>query len=122
MKSLYRGKFQSYLKEALDENRPIIPPDNTKSWFWDIYRQSYQKSWNVRVEERYEHGKGVMLYLARYIKGGPVNPSQINSCTREGIGFTYLDHRTKRKKQLVVSPKEFLTRLLSHVPPIGGTQ
>ncbi len=119
MKLLYRGKFQSYLKESFEDGHLIIPPDKPRSWFWDIYRQSYQNSWNVRVEERYEHGKGVMLYLARYIKGGPINPNQINSCTRKGIGFKYLDHRTKRKKQLIVPPKEFITRLLSHVPPVG---
>jgi hypothetical protein len=87
--------------------------------FLSLYRRAYKKEWSVRIEERYEHGKGVVLYLSRYFRGGPLKPSQITDVTAQAIRFRYLDHRDKRTKYLALSPQEWMRRLLWHVPPEG---
>jgi hypothetical protein len=73
----------------------------------------------VRIEDRYDHGAGVMLYLSRYIKGGPVSPEQITFGENQQVVLRYLDHRDSRNKALKLSCKALLKRILVHVPPIG---
>lgn len=119
VKKYYRGKMQALIKAAYESGDLTLPDDMDKTAFERLYKATYKKEWSVRIEERYEHGKGVMLYLARYLKGGPLNPSQIQSCTSEAISFRYLDHRDKRRKTLSLSPQDFLKRFLEHVPVIG---
>jgi hypothetical protein len=119
VKSLYRGKVQALLRAAFENNTLQLSTDMSERDFWCVYKAAYKKQWSVRIEERYEHGKGVMLYLARYLKGGPINPAQINQCTSKTIGFRYLDHRDKQTKGLKLSPEGFIKRLLQHVPAMG---
>lgn len=112
----YRGKLQSLIKEAWERGELRLPTGTTEADFWRTYRKLYKKDWSVRVQERYEHAKGVALYLARYCKGGPLNPAQILSSDAEAIVLRYLDHRDQRTKQLKLTPTEFMRRLLLHVP------
>ena len=87
--------------------------------FLRLHRRAYQKTWSIRIEEQYRHGRGVLLYLSRYLKGGPLSPTQIRQCDAQGIGFLYKDHRDGRKKLLTLSPLVLIKRLLAHVPPKG---
>lgn len=119
MKSLYRGKFQGAIKEAWENNELKLPPDMDEFSFKRIHKSLYKKAWSIRIEEKYDHGKGVMLYLARYMKGGPLNPAQIQRCDNERIEFRYKDHRDQRIKPLSLKPSDFIRRLLLHVPSCG---
>lgn len=119
VKALYRGKVQGALKAAFESKELTLPPDLSVAEFWRLYRSVYQKPWSVRIEEQYAHGKGVVIYLARYFKGGPLNPNQIKACTDKAIEFSYRDHRDQRIKRLRLPPADFLQRLLTHVPANG---
>lgn len=119
VKKLYRGRFQSRIKEAFEAKELKLPPDHTKRNFQKLYKSAYAKSWCVRIEEQYAHGKGVLVYLSRYLKGGPIRASQIVHCDNDRIGFRYKDHRDKRIKVLTVTAKEFVRRVLLHVPEQG---
>jgi hypothetical protein len=119
VKKLYRGKMQALIKGAFESGALKLPPDMNALHYQRLFNMAYQKEWSVRIEERYEHGKGVLLYLARYFKGGPINPAQIERCRADEIVFRYLDHRDKRTKSLRLSPQDFLKRLLDHVPENG---
>ncbi len=119
LRRYYRGKVQALLKEALQRGELTLPPDMTIQQLWQHYRALYRKTWSVRIEERYEHGKGVMLYLARYCKGGPLHPSQIKGWEQGDIKMSYLDHRDKRIKEQRLTPLGLAERLLQHVPARG---
>src|SRR5690554_565461 len=119
IRSVYRGKLQSFIKATFDAGELILPPTMSAAQFWSMYRSLYKKHWCVRIEERYAHGKGVVLYLARYCKGGPVDPRQLKQITADVITMSYLDHRDQRIKQQRLKPMDFITRLLQHVPPKG---
>lgn len=119
IRQVYRGALQGLVKDAFESGELCLPPDMTKEDFWTVYRGLYKKSWSVRIEERYEHGKGVILYLARYCKGGPVNPRQLKRVDADVIEMSYLDHRDKRVKSQCLTPLEFIQRVLLHVPPQG---
>ena len=119
VKARYRGLIQSALDNAANTGELVLPPDMTPAQFRQTWRGLWSKAWSVRIEDRYDHGKGVMLYLSRYLKGGPINPKQIRSVTNREVEFRYLDHRDKRKKNLRLSLADFMSRLLSHVPHVG---
>ncbi len=119
IRKVYRGKIQAFIKSAFESGELSLPPDLSAAGFWSQYRQLYHKDWSVRIEERYEHGKGVVLYLARYCKGGPLNPKQLKSASHKAIVMSYLDHRTHHTNQQRLKPMEFMQRLLQHVPPKG---
>jgi len=105
IKALYRGRFQARIKEALESGELVLPPDHKRQHFTSLYKAAYSKSWCVRIEEQYAHGMGVLVYLSRYLKGGPINPSQIESCDDDQIGFRYKNHRDKRIKLLKIKPE-----------------
>ena len=119
IRKVYRGKIQAFIRSAFESGELVLPPDLSAAGFWNDYRQLYRKDWSVRIEERYEHGKGVVLYLARYCKGGPLNPKQLTFSSHNAIEMSYLDHRTHRTKRQRLKPMEFMQRLLQHVPPRG---
>lgn len=119
LKSLYRGKLQGLLKTAFEAGEIHLPPSISDAEFYRLHRTVYRKEWSVRVEEQYRHGKGVVLYLSRYMKGGPINPKQIIRCDARGVSFTYTDHRNYRRKILTFKPLAFMRRLLLHVPAPG---
>jgi hypothetical protein len=116
---LYRGKWQSLIREAFENGELLLPPDQNEHSFRRLHRSLYKKPWNVRIEPKYAHGRGVMLYLSRYLRGGPIHPRQIERCDADAISFRYKDHRTQKTKLLTLKPSEFIRRLLTHVPETG---
>ena len=119
IRALYRGRFQARIKEAVESGELELPPNEDIACFRRTYRRTYDKPWCVRIEPRYAHGNGVLIYLARYLRGGAIHPKQIRRCDGDGIGFVYKDHRDGRRKLLTLAPREFIRRLLQHVPGNG---
>ena len=105
IKALYRGRFQAKIKHAFESKELELPPDHDRREFYRLYRAAYSKSWCVRIEQQYAHGSGVLVYLSRYLGGGPIHTSQIVRCDSEQIGFRYKDHREKRTKVLTIKPR-----------------
>ena len=72
--------------------------------------------WRTHFCEPYPHGKGVVTYLARYVKGGPFKNQQIQFDSDERVTFHYTDHRDRRKKPCILHHDEFMRRILWHIP------
>lgn len=119
LRAVFRGKFQSFFMERLEDGLIVMPPQETVSSFKALHRSLYKKDWNVRVEDRYEHGKGVVMYLARYCRGGPVHPRQLKRIDADEVVMSYLDHRTGRVCERRLPPEIFARQLLQHVAPTG---
>lgn len=119
VKALFRGKMQSYIKDAFFKKELRLPKDCDGVEFMKIHRSLFKKQWSIRIQEQYSHGRGVMLYLARYMKGGPLNPKQITQLTSTHLVFRYKDHRDQKTKQMRLTITEFIRRILWHVPEPG---
>ena len=98
VKSFYRGKVQDFIKQAVKERTLVLPPDMTVDQFKQLCQRTYQKQWSVRIEQRYEHGKGVMLYLSRYLKGGPVSPEQLRFNPNRGVTLRFRSPTTSTQR------------------------
>ncbi len=83
-----------------------------------LVTKAERKEWIVDVEPRYEHGQGVAAYLANYVRGGPLKNSRLLPFDKKNVTF-----RVSRKgepwEQRTLTVKEFIRRILWHVPETG---
>ena len=61
VKKLFRGKLQAFIKEGLLTEQAQPPKGISLTSMLNIHRSVFKKEWSVRIQEKYEHGKGVVL-------------------------------------------------------------
>lgn len=116
---VFRAKLIAMLKSGIAAGRLVVPPSTTANRSQSLLNRLGRSPWNVRIQERYEHGVSVAGYLARYIVGGPISDRRIVAVDDAGVDFRYLDHRTGAERMLRLSGEDFLTRWFEHVPCRG---
>jgi hypothetical protein len=119
VKAIYKGKLLAKLWDALNDGTLTLPKSQTSAGIQRLLRQLNNKDWNVCLRERYEHGKGVMLYLSRYVKGGAISDQRILNTNPQYTTIRYKDHRDQQHKTLSLKTPHFLERVLWHVPEKG---
>jgi hypothetical protein len=78
--------------------------------------------WNVRIMECYRHGAGVVTYLARYLRGGPIKNARLVAYDGERVTFLHRAGQqetaagTASPQRMTLSVADFLQRWLLHVP------
>ena len=112
----FRGRYISALRKAMRASELVLPEDMSNHEFYQLLNQSYHKRWHVQVESGYAHGVGLIKYLSRYLRGGPIQSRQLR-VAGDAINFRYKDHRTGNRKTTRIEPKELIRRVLRHVPP-----
>lgn len=119
LQRLLRGKLLHHLLHVLRCGHWALPPSaNLAAWLQNV-RRLYRKHWNVEIRAPYAHGRGVVLYLARYARGGPLSTDHHLDLDDHTVRFRYLDHRDGQSKTLSLHVHEFISRVLWHVPPRG---
>lgn len=111
---LFRGKLLAALREALGRGRLVVPSERSPGQTRSLLNRLGRVKWNVHARSRYDHGEGVLKYLARYVRGGPLRPSQVH---RRGdvLELHYQDHRHGASR-LCLDVDGFISRVLTHVP------
>lgn len=115
VRALYRGKFLSALWQGLRSGELHVPPHLTDASQGQCFKQLARKKWNVRIQPPYSHGQGVMKYLARYVKGGPISNHRITQADHKEVSFVYKDHRDGQTKTQRLSTPHFIERVLDHI-------
>lgn len=57
VKALYRGKVQAKIKQALETQELVLPPKQNAAQVLQAIQALYKKSWSVRIQPVYPHGK-----------------------------------------------------------------
>lgn len=115
VKALYRGKFQSKIKAFLLSDEVKIPQGETQASLLKLHGELYKKEWSVRIQEKYGHGKGVLIYLSRYLGSSPLKAEQITLINHhKEVLFRYKSHRTQQVETLRLSIEDFLKKYLVH--------
>ena len=114
VRAVFRGKYLYYLKKALDRNELVLPkgmrPQQARNLFNKLGRR---KKWNVKLKETYSYGEGVLIYLARYLRGGPISNKRIYKVENGNVTFNY----GREQVELTTLPiQTFIGRYLQHVP------
>jgi len=123
-RDLFRGKMLAALRCELAKGQLTLPAEESEQRVLNLFNKLGRKKWNVCVRERYEHGNGVLTYLGRYLRGGPMSNRRIISWDAERVRFSYKDYREgespgRKCKEMELSTGEFLRRLMMHVPEPG---
>jgi putative transposase len=78
--------------------------------------------WNVHLMERYRYGAGVVTYLARYLRGGPLKNARLVAWDGSRVTFTCRarqqegDGARAGSGRMTLPVADFLQRWLQHVP------
>ena len=119
--SLFRGKLLAKLRQLSASPKLKLPPSWTPQQLINLCNKLGRKKWNVNVRERYDHGAGVVTYLARYLRGGPFNNSQLHQLTDTHVSFSYVPHDDPhhRFSTITLDMNAFFQRYLQHMPLRG---
>ena len=120
---VFRGKFRDALLQALARGQLRLPPQRRASQVRGLLNKLGRQTWNVKILECYAEGRGVLTYLARYLRGGPISNRRLLRYDERGVTFLCKDSREldgndrPTKKPITLTRDEFIHRLLEHVPP-----
>jgi hypothetical protein len=119
--AVFRGKMVDAIRRTLARGELALPePMGPQQLLNLLNRLGHPRKtkWNVRIMERYRHGAGVVTYLARYLRGGPIKNARLVAF--DGARVTFL-HRTRQEgtaapQRITLPVADFLQRWLLHVP------
>ena len=94
----------------------MLPESLSEAHFDRLLNRLGRVKWNVRIQERYAHGEGVSLYLARYVRGGALNNGQIAQADDKTVRVRYRPHRATEAMTMTLTAQSFLGRVLAHAP------
>jgi hypothetical protein len=96
--AVFRGKMLAAIRQALARETLALPegmrPQPLRNLLTRLGHPTKTK-WNVRIMERYRHGAGVVTYLARYLRGGPIKNARLVAYDGERVTFL---HRARQEE------------------------
>lgn len=110
MSPWFRTRYLTMIRENADKLGGI-------EFVNKIIRPLFDKNWNVFTTKKYSHGRGVVRYLANYIKGGPIKNSRILSYNGHFVTIRYKDHKDQQWKTMTLTATEFIRRFVMHLVP-----
>ena len=123
--AVFRGKMVAAIRQTLARGALALPaPMRPQQWLNLLNRLGHptKTKWNVRIMERYRHGAGVVTYLARYLRGGPIKNARLVAYDGDRVTFTYrarqeeADAASASPQRMTLPVADFLQRWLLHVP------
>jgi len=114
--ALFRGKFLARMDAAVQRELITLPDTMTVQQWKNMKNKLGRTKWNVHIRERYDHGQGILIYLARYIRGGAISNGRIASFTDERVAFTFKNSDRLKRDNLTLTTDTFIQRYLLHVP------
>jgi Putative transposase/Transposase zinc-binding domain len=125
--ALFRGKLLAAMRRGVAQGTLKPPEGKSRQQVENLLNKLGRTKWNVHIRERYPHGHGVLIYLARYLRGGPLSNARLLTCDGQQVVFSYTE-RAKgpggqaRQRTMRLSIEPFIGRWLLHVPPAGAVR
>jgi hypothetical protein len=123
--AVFRGKMLDALRRAVDRAEVELPATRQpQHWRHLLHRLGHPKKtpWNVRIMERYRHGAGVVTYVARYLRGGPIKHARLVAYEGDRVTMLYrsrheeADGGSPSLHRMSLPVADFFQRWLLHVP------
>src|SRR3972149_3565220 len=93
LRTVGRAKLLAAIEHLLQQGQLVLPPDQDEADVRALLAATTCTPWHVRIEPPYVHGRGLVVYLARYLRGGPIKNHRLVAFTQAGVGFRYREHR-----------------------------
>jgi hypothetical protein len=121
--ALFRGKLLAAVRQGLVHGTLQVPAGRSRQQVENLLNKLGRQKWNVHIRERYPHGTGVLIYLARYVRGGPLSNQRLVASAHGEVTFRYRvngEASDRRARGLMTLPiAAFIGRYLLHVPAPG---
>jgi hypothetical protein len=121
--AVFRGKLLAALRQGLAQGQLQLPEGRSPQQIANLLNKLGRAKWNVHIRERYPHGAGVLTYLARYLRGGPLANRRLIACEQGTVTFRYRVNGEASDRQprgrMTLPMEEFIRRYLLHVPEPG---
>src|SRR5438093_1611262 len=123
--AVFRGTMLAALRQAWARGAGTLPEPMSFQPFLNLLNRlghPKQTPWHVWVMERDRHGAGVVTYLARYLRGGPMKNARLVAYDGARVTFTCrarpeeADGGRASPQRMTLSVADFLQRWLLHVP------
>jgi hypothetical protein len=114
--AVFRGKMREAILKGLQRGDLQVPEGTTGARWRGVANKLGRAVWNVKILERYEHGCGVMKYLGRYLKGGPISTRRIKKASAERVKLRGKGNSGGARAKLEMTPATFVCRYLEHAP------
>jgi hypothetical protein len=123
--AVFRGKLLAAIRQALAREALVVPEGVRPQQMLNLLTRlghPRKTKWNVHIRERYRHGAGVVTYLARYVRGGPIKNARLVAWDGERVTFTCrprqeeADAGPAAPQRMTLPVADFLQRWLLHVP------
>jgi Putative transposase/Transposase zinc-binding domain len=125
VRALFRGTGLGAIEQLWLTGQLQVPPPLADDGVRPVLVEAARQKWNLRLTERYPHGRGVTKYLARYVRGGPIKDHRLLGVDGKQVTFRYGNHRQldtqgkPQQQELTLTVDEFLRRWREHVPLPG---
>jgi len=116
----FRGKFLAFLRRAVEKEELVLPPDLPARQCLTLLNKLGRGKWHVMILPPYRHGRGVIQYLGRYVRGGPVSNRRVTMEGDEAVDLRYKDPTRTHTLHMKLTIPEFLSRLIRHIPETGA--
>ena len=119
---MFRGKLLAKLRELVSSSPVRLPENWTEARYLSLLNRLGRATWNVKLLERYAHAEGVAIYLAKYLRGGPISNQRLLRVQAGQVTFGYLDRRDGKvpiQAKCTLPVANFLKLWSQHVPPAG---
>src|SRR5262245_4629843 len=123
--AVFRGKMLDAIRRTLARGGFALPEPRRPQQVLNLLKRlghPRTTKWNVRIMERYRHGAGVVIYLARYLRGGPIKNARLVAYDGARVTFTSrarpeeADTESTSPQRMTLPVADFLQRWLRHVP------
>lgn len=111
----FRRSWQYHVLSALKEALPVSP--ETRSFIskmWDDHPNGFY----VRAKDTVNNDKGLLAYIARYVRHPAIAQSRIRAFDGKVVTFACKD-KEKREYLIRMDVQSFLRALAQHIPPKG---
>ena len=123
--AVFRGTRVDAIRQTFARGALVLPEPMRPPQFVNLLNRlghPTKTRWHVRIMERYRHGAGVVTYLARYLRGGPIKKARLVAWAGDAVPFTSRAHGAESasgatlRQRMTLPVTDFLQRWLRHVP------
>jgi hypothetical protein len=123
--AVFRGKLRAAIQQGLQHGQLTPPAGKSCQQLENLLNKLGRQKWNVQIRERYPHGQGILVYLARYLRGGPLSNRRWLACDGQQVVFEYEERAQgpggqAQRRTMRLPLEQFIGRWLLHVPPAGA--
>jgi hypothetical protein len=122
LRTVFRGKLLAALGQRLAQGQRQLPPALTVAAVRALLEQCARHEWHVRIEPPYLHGRGRVVYLARYLRGGPIKNHRLVEFTGTALASRQFPQKPMGPELVVshtpVASRRFPQKPMGPGPPV----